>query len=251
MADEGGGNGLRRDLLGQLSFFRELGVTHLRIPVVRSVVKPAADLPESTEPQPRRTSVESAARELTLVREDLGDCQRCRLATTRTNLVFGVGDPAAELMFVGEAPGEEEDRQGEPFVGRAGQLLTRIIAAMNLRREQVYIANVLKCRPPDNRDPDPSEVDCCEPFLHRQIAAVRPLVLVALGRWAAQTLLKTTTPISQLRGRFFEYRGTLLLPTFHPSYLLRNPSQKKVVWEDMKSVMERLRQLGSRHYPDS
>ncbi len=249
---------LRELLARQLSFFGELGVTHLSLPVLQA---PAAD-PEPVEvPQPpgpaeapvaavnrpSRDPLESGA-ELVRIREDLGDCRRCKLAPLRTHLVFGVGDPSAELMFIGEAPGEDEDLQGEPFVGRAGQLLTRIIEAMQLRREQVYIANILKCRPPQNRDPEPDEVACCEPFLHRQIAAIQPLVIVALGRWAAQTLLRTETPISRLRGRFFEFRGAWLLPTFHPSYLLRNPAAKKDVWEDMKKVMERLRSLGSRYY---
>ncbi len=249
---------LRELLARQLAFFGELGVTHLSLPGSQA---PAADprpvdvpqtsgpaeAPVAAAPRPSREPADSAA-ELVRIREDLGDCRRCKLAPLRTHLVFGVGDPSAELMFIGEAPGEDEDLQGEPFVGRAGQLLTRIIEAMQLRRDQVYIANILKCRPPQNRDPEPDEVACCEPFLHRQIAAIQPLVIVALGRWAAQTLLRTETPISRLRGRFFEFRGAWLLPTFHPSYLLRNPAAKKEVWEDMKKVMERLRSLGSRYY---
>jgi DNA polymerase len=170
------------------------------------------------------------------------------LSSTRRNIVFGTGSEDADLMFVGEAPGADEDRQGEPFVGRAGQLLTRIIQAIELTRKQVYIANILKCRPPENRDPNPDEVESCEPFLFRQIETINPMIVVALGRYAAQTLLRTKTPISRLRGRFVEFRGIQLMPTFHPSYLLRNPSAKRDVWEDMKKVRDELRQLGSRYY---
>jgi DNA polymerase len=150
--------------------------------------------------------------------------------------VFGVGNPNADLMFVGEAPGADEDEQGEPFVGRAGQLLTKIIEAIGLRREDVYIANVIKCRPPANRNPEPDEVEQCQPFLFRQIDAIKPRVIVALGKFAAQSLLQTTDPITRVRGRTFTYRGATLIPTFHPAYLLRNPSAKREVWEDMKKV---------------
>ena len=151
-------------------------------------------------------------------------------------MVFGVGNPEADLMFVGEAPGADEDIQGEPFVGRAGQLLTKIIEAIDLKREDVYIANVIKCRPPQNRNPEPDEVETCEPFLFRQIDVIKPKVIVALGTFAARTLLRTLDPISRLRGRQFDYRGATLIPTFHPAYLLRNPSSKREVWEDMKLV---------------
>ena len=161
-------------------------------------------------------------------------CKLCELG--RRQVVFGVGNPKARLMFVGEAPGEDEDRQGEPFVGRAGQLLTKIIEAISLTRDQVYIANVIKCRPPGNRNPEPDEVSACEPFLFQQIAIIKPRVIVALGKFAAQCLLRTTEPITRLRGREFEYRGATLIPTFHPAYLLRNPSAKREVWEDMKKV---------------
>ncbi len=166
----------------------------------------------------------------------------------RTNIVFGVGDPEADLMFVGEAPGEDEDLQGIPFVGRAGQLLTNIIKAIGLRREQVYIANILKCRPPKNRNPEPDEVAACSGFLMKQIDLIQPKIIVALGKYAAQTLLRDETPISRMRGKFFDYKGTLLVPTFHPSYLLRNPSAKKEVWIDMQAVRDRLKELGSRYY---
>jgi DNA polymerase len=150
--------------------------------------------------------------------------------------VFGVGNPQARLMFVGEAPGHEEDVQGIPFVGRAGQLLTKIIEAIELKREDVYIANVIKCRPPENRNPEPDEVETCEPFLFQQIDTIRPTVIVALGTFAARALLRTLEPISRLRGRVYDYRGAKLIPTFHPAYLLRNPASKREVWEDMKVV---------------
>ena len=178
------------------------------------------------------------------VREALGDCQRCGLGRTRKQIVFGEGNAAADLVFVGEAPGADEDLQGRPFVGRAGQLLTRIIVAMGLQREMVYICNILKCRPPGNRNPLPEEIAACEPFLIRQIEALRPRVICALGSFAAQTLLKTETPISALRGRFHLYQGIPLMPTYHPAYLLRNPGAKKQVWEDVQLVMGRLREAG-------
>jgi len=183
----------------------------------------------------------SAADALAAVRAEIGDCTRCKLHTQgRSQIVFGVGNPDADLMFVGEAPGADEDEQGIPFVGRAGQLLTKIIEAIDLKREDVYIANVIKCRPPGNRNPDPDEVETCEPFLFRQIDIIKPKVIVALGKFGAQTLLGTLDPISRLRGRVFEYRGAKLIPTFHPAYLLRNPSSKREVWEDMKLVKKLL-----------
>ncbi|MEO0592069.1 MAG: uracil-DNA glycosylase [Myxococcota bacterium] len=174
------------------------------------------------------------------VRAVLGECTRCPLHRGRGTIVFGVGDPQARLMFIGEAPGRDEDLQGEPFVGRAGQLLTRMIAAMSLRRDDVYIANIVKCRPPRNRDPEPNEVHSCEPFLKAQIRAIEPEVIVALGKYAAQTLLGRKTPISRLRGTWSSYEGIALMPTFHPAYLLRNPAEKRPVWQDLQAVMERL-----------
>ncbi|MBI3768448.1 MAG: uracil-DNA glycosylase [Deltaproteobacteria bacterium] len=182
-----------------------------------------------------------AASDLPQLRAAIGDCTRCKLAPHRTNLVFGVGNPAAELVFVGEAPGRDEDLRGEPFVGRAGQLLTEIITkGMKLRREDVYIANIIKCRPPQNRNPEPDEIASCEPFLVRQLALIRPKAIVALGTFAAQTLLKTRTPITRLRGAWTDYHGIPLMPTFHPAYLLRNPAEKRVVWEDIQQVMRAL-----------
>ncbi len=171
------------------------------------------------------------------IRADLGDCQRCRLGATRKHLVFGVGDPQAELMFVGEGPGADEDAKGEPFVGKAGQLLTKMIEAMGLSRERVYIANIIKCRPPQNRNPQADEIASCSPFLDQQIAAIRPKIICALGTFAAQTLLKTQTRISDLRGHFHERNGVKVLPTFHPAYLLRNSGEKKRVWSDLQRIM--------------
>jgi uracil-DNA glycosylase len=172
----------------------------------------------------------------------IGDCRLCKLCAGRTHIVFGIGNPQAKLMFVGEGPGRDEDLQGEPFVGRAGQLLTDIITkGMGLKREDVYIANVVKCRPPDNRNPEPDEVAACEPFLRKQIDLIRPEIIVALGKFAVQALLQSKVPITKLRGQWQRYHGIKLMPTFHPAYLLRNPGDKKLVWEDIKKVMEALR----------
>ncbi len=170
------------------------------------------------------------------IREELGDCRRCKLCSTRTNIVFGDGSQQAKLVFVGEGPGRDEDLQGLPFVGRAGQLLTRIIEAIKLERSQVYICNIIKCRPPDNRNPQPDEIAACEPFLIKQLEAIKPQIICALGTFAAQTLLRTKDPISKLRGRLHSYHGIKLMPTFHPAYLLRNPNEKKTVWEDMQII---------------
>jgi DNA polymerase len=167
-------------------------------------------------------------------------CRRCPLARTRTNVVFGEGNPKAKLMFIGEAPGADEDEQGRPFVGRAGQLLTKIIEAMGLEREDVFIANILKCRPPGNRNPLPTEIANCSPYLLRQVELIKPKVICALGKFAAQTLLNTETPISRLRGNFYDYHGTKLMPTYHPAYLLRNPGDKKLVWEDMQKIAKEM-----------
>ena len=175
---------------------------------------------------------------LELIREDLGECTRCRLHKQRNKIVFGAGNPRAEIVFVGEGPGHDEDMQGLPFVGRAGKLLTQMIEAMGLRREDVYIANVVKCRPPDNRKPEDDEVATCSPFLYRQLDAIAPKAIVCLGGVAAQALLKTKDPISRFRGNWFDYRGTKLLPTYHPAYLLRNPAAKGEVWKDLQKVME-------------
>ena len=194
---------------------------------------PSAIFPIASEATPVRT--------LSEVRDEIGDCRRCKLCSTRKNIVFGTGSPHAALMFVGEAPGADEDAQGQPFVGRAGQLLTKMIEAMGLSRETVYIANIIKCRPPENRNPQPDEIAACSPFLLKQIEAIRPKVICALGTFSAQTLLETQQKISALRGKFHDYHGVKLLPTFHPAYLLRNPNEKKTVWEDLKKIMEELK----------
>ena len=176
------------------------------------------------------------ARLLEAIRTELGDCKRCKLHSYRRNIVFGSGNPEAQLVFVGEGPGGDEDIQGKPFVGRAGQLLTKIINSINLAREDVYIANIIKCRPPQNRNPEPDEIKACEPFLIKQLDAIKPKIICALGTFAAQTLLETGEKISSLRGRFIPYRNSRLIATFHPAFLLRNPQRKRDVWEDMKMI---------------
>ncbi len=250
----------RESLAAHLEFFGELGAAGVSkdvrwreraerdvasevLPAVTTeaaavTAAPVAAAAAVAEPTAARPNVEA----LQVLAAHIGPaCTRCKLHTLgRRQVVFGVGNPQARLMFVGEAPGEDEDTQGEPFVGRAGQLLTKIIEAMGLTREQVYIANVIKCRPPGNRNPEPDEVETCEPFLFEQLAIVRPRVVVALGKFASQSLLRTTEPITKLRGRVFDWRGASLVPTFHPAYLLRNPPAKRDVWEDMKKVRDLL-----------
>jgi uracil-DNA glycosylase len=243
-------------LAGHLRFYQELGVTGVSRDVKWRERDGRADVPPSREGQAGTpaagleasatndgvvmpvTFARSSVELLTAIREDIGDCTRCKLHTLgRTQVVFGVGNPSADLMFVGEAPGADEDVQGIPFVGRAGQLLTKMIEAMGFKRDEVYIANVLKCRPPGNRNPEPDEIATCEPFLFRQLASIQPKVVIALGAFAAQTLLQTQDPISRLRGRVFDYRGVKLIPTFHPSFLLRSPGYKREAWEDLKKAL--------------
>jgi DNA polymerase len=178
---------------------------------------------------------------LRMIREDIGDCTRCPLHKQgRKQIVFGVGNPRADVMFIGEAPGADEDAQGEPFVGRSGQLLTNMIKAMGLSREEVYIANIIKCRPPGNRAPERDECATCSPFLMRQIEAIKPKAIVALGAVAAKTLLAINAPMMELRGRWFDFRGTKLAVTYHPAFLLRDPRQKKETWKDLQMVMKEL-----------
>jgi len=172
------------------------------------------------------------------IREELGDCKRCKLHRTRRTIVFGEGNEKATLMFIGEGPGYDEDVQGRPFVGRAGQLLTKIIESIHLAREEVYIANIIKCRPPQNRNPEPDEIQSCNPFLTKQIGAIRPKIICALGTFSAQTLLKTDTKITALRGKLYDLEGIKVIPTYHPAFLLRNPERKREVWEDMKKIDE-------------
>jgi uracil-DNA glycosylase family 4 len=246
----------RDQIVRHLSYYRDLGVRGVstdptwreRAPVDGAAAAGASPESPARGPEPEAgpsgpppeqpPSSGDAAADLAELRQFIGDCTRCKLSTLgRRQIVFGTGNPQARLMFVGEAPGADEDVQGEPFVGRAGQLLTKIIEAIDLKRSDVYIANVIKCRPPGNRNPEPDEVATCEPFLFRQIDTIRPKVIVALGTFAAKGLLKTEAPISRIRGQVFDFRGgAKLIPTFHPAFLLRSPERKRDVWEDMKKV---------------
>jgi uracil-DNA glycosylase family 4 len=206
--------------------------------LVASPVPSPVAAPEGADARP------TGARGLALAREELGDCQRCRLKDERKQIVFGVGNAEADLVFVGEAPGADEDRVGEPFVGAAGQLLTKMIEAMGFGRDDVYICNVIKCRPPGNRNPEPDEVAACEPFLKKQLAALRPRMIVTLGKFAAHCLLRVDTPITRLRGNFRSYEGIQLMPTYHPAFLLRDPSRKREAWSDLQLVVAALRRMG-------
>src|SRR5438874_906236 len=230
------------ELAAQLQFFKDIGVDNLDVSA-----SPRGEAPASLEGAggEGRSTPATSTESLDSIRLDLGDCQRCKLAPTRTNIVFGSGNPHAELVFVGEAPGFDEDQQGLPFVGRAGQLLTKIIESIGLNREDVYICNVLKCRPPDNRNPEPDEVASCNPFLKKQLATIRPKIVCCLGTFAAQTVLQTAAPISRLRGKFFDMDGMRVIATFHPAYLLRSPEKKREVWEDMKEIRAELFRLRS------
>ena len=245
-----------------LEFYRELGLTEIggslrSVPASEEITLPVPELSVQNKVESSITMspkkiisgdlfeekiVKTANSNETLqdIRTDIGDCTRCRLCEARTNIVFGEGNPNAELMFVGEGPGAEEDKQGRPFVGRSGQLLTKIIESIGYKREDCYIANVVKCRPPENRTPQPDEIATCEGFLFRQLAIIKPKVVVALGLPSAQTLLKTKQSISALRGRFHDFQDAKLMPTFHPAYLLRSPDKKREVWEDMKKVRDYL-----------
>jgi len=258
---------LRRALAERVRFYNELGIYDFyrrEIVAIDSDTSEIASAPEiltreSMPPRPKTVLTAPVAEEdlfaapkpesktsdpaeaLRLIREDLGDCTRCRLHQQgRKQIVFGVGNPRAELMFIGEAPGADEDQQGEPFVGRAGQLLNNMIKAMGIRRADVYIANIIKCRPPGNRTPERDECETCSPFLMRQIAAIRPKVIVALGAVAAKTLLAINAPMSELRGHWYDFRSTKLAVTYHPAFLLRDPRQKKETWKDLQMVMKEL-----------
>ena len=214
---------------------------HVPVAIEPEVMRPAAAMhPAAIESEPGS----SLRRSLPQIRADLGDCTRCKLHTTRKSIVFGVGDPLAPLMFVGEAPGEQEDKRGEPFVGPAGELLDKMIEAMGWSRSTVYIANTTKCRPPGNRNPEPDELAKCMPFLNAQIEAIGPRIIVAMGRPASNQLLERDAPISSLRGRFHDRRGIKVMPTFHPAYLLREPDRKRDAWSDLKLVMAELARLG-------
>jgi len=249
---------LRSALAERIRFYNELGIYDF---YRRPPIEVAESLnPEEREEMPRaratavvddetftkpaskpESGVSDPVSALKIIREDLGDCTRCVLHKQgRKQIVFGVGNPQADLMFIGEAPGADEDIQGEPFVGRAGQLLTNMIKAMGLRREDVYIANIIKCRPPGNRTPERDECATCSPFLMRQIEVIKPKVIVALGAVAARTLLAINAPMSEFRGRFYDFRGTKLAVTYHPAFLLRDPRQKKETWKDLQMVMKEL-----------
>ncbi len=255
-------------LRARLEYYRELGIDGLKVlkagemgsaepsgvqapqvdlpysPTLMTPKTPQAELKEkpweiresSPSLLPLSSSISGKHETLDEIRADLGECKRCKLCSTRKNIVFGSGDPKARLVFVGEGPGADEDQEGLPFVGRAGQLLTKIIEAIRLARDQVYICNVVKCRPPNNRYPEPDEIASCSPFLLRQLESIQPAVICCLGAAASQTILQTKAPIGRLRGRFHDCLGTKVMPTFHPSYLLRNPEAKRDVWEDMKKV---------------
>jgi uracil-DNA glycosylase family 4 len=239
------------EILEHLRFYHDLGVrlvankprTGLRAAESAASARQPAAIPGALPRVSLFDTQEVVSENLEAIRSDLGDCQRCKLARTRTHIVFGAGNAKADLMFVGEAPGADEDEQGLPFVGRAGQLLTRIIQAIDMRREDVYICNILKCRPPQNRNPESDEIIACQPFLFRQIAAVQPRVICALGTFGAQTLLRTKEPISRLRGQFIDFHGSKFFATFHPAYLLRNPNEKRKVWEDVQKIRDYLRSL--------
>jgi len=229
-------------LRAELALLRDLGFTHLDLDrpagemsaaVTETFAAEAGLANESLELQPREETLESLGAVASA-------CVRCRLAQTRTQVVYGTGNPNADLMFIGEAPGRDEDLKGEPFVGRAGQLLTDIIKAMRLTRDDVYIANVIKCRPPENRNPEPDELDACRPYIRRQVELIQPKVIVALGRFALQSLLEKSFAITSARGQWLEYHGVKVMPTYHPAYLLRTPAAKKDVWTDMKKVMGEL-----------
>jgi DNA polymerase len=247
---------LRRALADRIRYYNELGIYDFYRRAVNTAIE--VSVISDLEPMPKKAisapvvaddifaapvpeSTGDPVEALRLIREDLGDCTRCPLHKQgRKQIVFGVGNPHAELMFIGEAPGADEDQQGEPFVGRAGQLLNNMIKAMGIRREDVYIANIIKCRPPGNRTPEREECETCSPFLMRQIAAIQPKAIVALGAIAAKTLLAINRPMSELRGNWYDFRGTKLAVTYHPAFLLRDPRQKKETWKDLQMVMKYL-----------
>lgn len=239
---------MKEDIADELRLLSELGFTHLDLVPRKSNQEPA---PRIEEPAVAIAIADGDAPLPELLRgfDDLSavgaiakDCTRCRLAKTRTQVVFGTGNPDAELMFIGEAPGRDEDIAGAPFVGRAGQLLTDIIKAMGYSREDVYIANVIKCRPPENRNPEQDELDACRPWIRKQVELIRPKVIVTLGRFALQSTLERAVAISSARGEWMEHNGVKLMPTYHPAYLLRNPAAKRDVWADMKKVMAYLQE---------
>ncbi len=235
-----------QQLTAHVNYYREMGIHDFyrqpvpegtQSPLAANVEPPVQSIQSMPKEKPAIEASDKVAA-LKIIREDIGDCTRCVLHKGRTNLVFGVGNVNADIMFVGEGPGADEDAQGEPFVGRAGQLLNNMIAAMGIKREDVYIANVVKCRPPGNRTPEKDECDTCSPFLLRQIDVVKPQVIVALGAVAAKNLLAVNDSMSNLRGRWYDFKGSRLAVTYHPAYLLRDPRQKKEAWKDLQMVMK-------------
>jgi DNA polymerase len=241
-----------RELKKAIDFYNELGFKHMPVKkeIIYSLISNAAsnkgqgvvnctqeEVLEKTE-----TYISNKGAALKNLRSDIGDCQRCKLSKNRKNIVFGEGDADADLMLVGEGPGRDEDIQARPFVGDAGKLLTNLIVKLGLRRDDVYIANIVKCRPPNNRNPEEDEIATCRPFLERQIEIIKPKVIVCLGKIAAQSLLGSKELISKLRGNFFTYNNITVMPTYHPSYLLRNPRDKWLTWEDMQKVLEKLKE---------
>ena len=235
------------DLKSYLDYLKGLGITELPLlgdeddKVYSSEASGSAGAIHESPPSYGPPDIShSEAQHLEAIRSELGDCRRCKLHGTRRTIVFGEGNEKARLMLIGEGPGNDEDVQGRPFVGKAGQLLTKILQAIEIEREEVYIANIIKCRPPQNRNPEPDEIENCYPFLLKQIEAIRPRIICALGTFSAQTLLKTDVKITALRGKVYDFSGIQLFPTYHPAYLLRNPEKKREVWEDMKQIAKAL-----------
>jgi len=232
--------GVRQDAVQYLSYLNSRGVRNVTKDATKKIVQNEDATPDSNFLETLNKS-DNNFKDLDEVKAYVGDCKKCRLHELRKTIVFGEGDPGAKLMFIGEGPGQDEDETGRPFVGRAGQLLTKIIEAMGLKREDVYIANIVKCRPPGNRTPADDEIIACSPYLMEQISVIKPKIIVSLGAPATCTLFNKKIKISGVRGKFYDWRdGVKLMPTFHPAYLLRNPIDKKLVWDDMKKVMELL-----------
>ncbi|UCH81178.1 MAG: uracil-DNA glycosylase [Nitrospiraceae bacterium] len=236
------------ELIKALEVYEELGFTFLPLKRDRIFnlmqsrpVYAVAESREGTISEPDHIMSRDNARALQELREELGECTRCKLHKERKNIVYGEGSSDARLMFIGEGPGRDEDMQARPFVGEAGKLLTRLIEKMGMKRENVYIANIVKCRPPYNRDPEENEIAACKPFVERQIEIIKPKVIMSLGRVSAQSILGMKMPISRMRGNFFSFHDIALMPTFHPAYLLRNPKDKWLVWDDAQKVLEKLK----------
>jgi DNA polymerase len=236
-----------RELKNAMAFYQELGYSYLPVKsehamgLLKRKDRPDGRDAEISRPEETGRPIRGRAEALIRLREEIGDCSRCKLCKSRKNIVFGEGLPEAELMFIGEGPGRDEDIQARPFVGSAGKLLTSLIEKMGMSREGVYIANIVKCRPPNNRDPEEDEISACMPFVERQIQIIRPKVIITLGRVASQALLNTKAPISRLRGTFFERCDIPVMPTFHPAYLLRNPKDKWLTWDDVQKVLAKLK----------